>query len=185
MAQETQLGGVFDGTSDQGDFQSALAGAIETAMGQLTTDSVSWTLVSVHGQYGGFADDRRLTVRIHARGPSQAAQDVGPAMGARNPTGGEQGHDVEVPTFLSGIVARAGMDICMDGADYLLYHAAGATRLKPNNDEVREYLENVAGTRQRVAVAGYPGWGTMCPYLRTYYAGPFEEIIERLGVRFT
>jgi hypothetical protein len=92
--------------------------------------------------------------------------------------------EIQVPVFLSGIVAKIeGVDICMDGATHRLQTLLGPARLKPSNDEVRAILDRVSGKRLRVTVAGYPVWGPECGYLRTYYAAPSEEASERLGAR--
>jgi hypothetical protein len=90
---------------------------------------------------------------------------------------------VEVPVFLSGIVSRPeGVDFCMDGATHRLQTILGAARLKPGNAEVHKFLDQVAGKKLRVAVAGYPVAGPECTYIRVYYAAPSHDALKLLGI---
>lgn len=56
--------GTFIGTSKNGDFAEALAEAIATAKNQIPTDHVTWKLIEVSGQDGGFVLVRELAVTI-------------------------------------------------------------------------------------------------------------------------
>ena len=62
-------GGRFEGTSDQGDFTEALQNAIAAAKEGLTSTLVSWKLLEISGQNGGFVQVNELTVSIQAQVP--------------------------------------------------------------------------------------------------------------------
>lgn len=64
--------GTFEGTSKNGDIQEALAAAIDAAKDGLRTDFVRWRLEELSGEDGGFVLVRDVTVRIHARSPSDS-----------------------------------------------------------------------------------------------------------------
>ena len=65
MANET-----YTGTSHRGDFQEAIAEAIQEAKIKLRTDFVRWKLDDVGGENGGFVLKNELTVSIFATGPN-------------------------------------------------------------------------------------------------------------------
>jgi hypothetical protein len=60
-------GSRFEGTSNQGDFNEALQNAIAAAKDGLTTSFVTWKLLDVSGQNGGFVGVNDLTVSIEAQ----------------------------------------------------------------------------------------------------------------------
>jgi len=64
--------GKFEGTSKNGDVQEALAEAIAAAKDGLRTDFVRWRLEELTGEDGGFVLVRDVTVRIHAKSPSES-----------------------------------------------------------------------------------------------------------------
>lgn len=64
--------GKFEGTSKNGDIQEALAEAIAAAKAGLRTDLVRWRLEELSGEDGGFVLVRDITVRIHAKSPSES-----------------------------------------------------------------------------------------------------------------
>jgi hypothetical protein len=79
--------------------------------------------------------------------------------------------------ILLGIVSRVEVDFCQDGAQFLLHSTLHTARLLPTTDESREFLEHVAGSRQRVSVAGYPRQSAECHYLAVYYVGPADQLL--------
>jgi hypothetical protein len=99
-----------------------------------------------------------------------------------NATGPEDLFDSKrIPVCITGIVTRTEMDYCMDEAPFQLHHHPSAiTRIVPTTDSAREYLDRIAGSRQRVAVCGYVKHGPECSNLQTYYAGPVEHLISSL-----
>jgi hypothetical protein len=56
----------FEGISERGDFQEALADAIQNAKNQLKTTLVAWKLNGISGENGGFTQVNRLSVVIDA-----------------------------------------------------------------------------------------------------------------------
>ncbi|KAM3100347.1 lysozyme inhibitor LprI family protein [Phormidesmis sp. 146-12] len=58
--------GIFEGISERGDFQEALADAIQKAKEQLKTSFVAWTLDTVNGFNGGFVTVNTLKLTITA-----------------------------------------------------------------------------------------------------------------------
>lgn len=60
----------FQGTSDAGDFQSALQEAISKALEALSAgvadQRISWKLIEVSGINGGFVGENKITVTIEA-----------------------------------------------------------------------------------------------------------------------
>ena len=95
----------------------------------------------------------------------------------------DAGSQVSVPVFITGIITRSdGFDFCMDGADFRIVSMLGPARLKPSNNETREFLDRVAGTRARVVVAGYPTLGPECSYLKVYYAAPATDTVAALNI---
>jgi hypothetical protein len=60
----------FEGVSDNGSLEEALFNAISQAKGELTTDLVTWKLIDISGENGGFVLLNRLKVRIQASPPS-------------------------------------------------------------------------------------------------------------------
>lgn len=89
----------------------------------------------------------------------------------------------EVPVILLGIVSRIEVDYCQDGARFQLHSASQTARLLPTNKEAADFLERVAGSRQRVSVAGYPRQSAECHYLAVYYAGSPERVLDTIGAR--
>ena len=71
-ADVVESGGKFQGASDRGDFQEAVANAIAAAKNGLKTDFVRWKLVDVSGQNGGFVLVDEITVTIQAQGPGHS-----------------------------------------------------------------------------------------------------------------
>ena len=69
-------GGIFSGTSQNGNFNEALTEAIGLAKQSLTTDFVTWRLLETTGENGGFRHKNELTVTIRARGPEAEAEEV-------------------------------------------------------------------------------------------------------------
>ena len=59
----------FEGTSNQGDFTEALQNAIAAAKDGLSSTLVTWKLLEVSGQNGGFVGVNELTVSIQADVP--------------------------------------------------------------------------------------------------------------------
>ena len=61
----------FQGTSNEGDFQSALLEAINIALGALsgnTADArIAWRLIETSGSSGGLLGERAITVTIEAQ----------------------------------------------------------------------------------------------------------------------
>lgn len=92
--------------------------------------------------------------------------------------------DIQVPVFLTGIILREEISFCMDGANYRIRTLLGEARLKGANKDAEAFLDKVAGTRQRIAIAGYPAWGPECSYINVYYADFALEAMKRLGVVF-
>jgi hypothetical protein len=90
--------------------------------------------------------------------------------------------EIQIEISLTGIIEKTSdVSICMDGALYQIKHVivgkdgsshAVATRIISKQKQVNDFLQRVAGTRQRVTVTGYPTMGAECPYLNAYYAGP-------------
>jgi len=70
----------------------------------------------------------------------------------------------------------------MDGATHRLQTILGPARLKSGNAEVQKFLDQVAGKKLRVAVAGYPIAGPECTYIRVYYAAPSHDAVKLLGI---
>lgn len=62
-------GSRFEGTSNQGDFTEALQNAIAAAKEGLITDFVTWKLLDISGQNGGFTAVNDLNVSIQAQVP--------------------------------------------------------------------------------------------------------------------
>lgn len=60
----------FEGDSDNGSFEEALADAIEKAKQELTTDLVKWKLVGISGENGGFVGVNQIKVSINASSPT-------------------------------------------------------------------------------------------------------------------
>ena len=56
----------FEGTSKRGNLEEALQEAIKAAQAGLHSDHVSWTLLKISGQHGGFVGANDLTVTIEA-----------------------------------------------------------------------------------------------------------------------
>ncbi|MFL6198409.1 MAG: hypothetical protein ACJ76J_04475 [Thermoanaerobaculia bacterium] len=59
----------YSGTADNGDINVALRLAIQAAKEGLGADLVTWTLLVVFGENGGFAGQNDLTVEIEASVP--------------------------------------------------------------------------------------------------------------------
>jgi hypothetical protein len=61
----------FQGTSKEGDFQSALREAISKALNDLSGNGsdqrITWKLVKTSGSYGGFIGENTITVTIEAQ----------------------------------------------------------------------------------------------------------------------
>lgn len=78
---------------------------------------------------------------------------------------------IEVPTFRVGLVLPPPeIDICMDGAEFLLLTKGNMIRLKTSNKEAFDVLERLKGTRMPAAVAGYWRQGAECRHLEVYHA---------------
>ncbi|HLM60405.1 MAG TPA: hypothetical protein VK308_06365 [Pyrinomonadaceae bacterium] len=175
----------FEGKSNRGDIYEALENAVDIAKQSLRTDFVEWALITISGGYGGFVGAKDLTVSIEATSSrlSKESDNAGQSKGEVETTesGGGQ---VQVPVFLSGLVSKiTGVDFCMDGATHRLETIVGMARLKAGNEDVQKFLDEVSGTRQRVAVAGYPVWGPECVYIRVSHAAPAEELIAQIGMK--
>jgi hypothetical protein len=71
-AQEQLKQPTFEGSSEKGDFQEALANAIQKAKQLLRTEFVAWDLDEVNGYSGGFSDTNilKLSITITATSPS-------------------------------------------------------------------------------------------------------------------
>ena len=90
--------------------------------------------------------------------------------------------EIQIEISLTGIIQKTSdVSICMDGALYQIKHVivgkdgssqSVATRIISKQKQVNDFLQRVAGTRQRAVVTGYPTMGAECPYLNAYYAGP-------------
>ena len=66
-------------------------------------------------------------------------------------------------TGLVGLVTRyTDTGICQDEATHLLTHRGGVTRLRTRSASVKEFLDRVSGTRQRVVVLGEMIVGPEC-----------------------
>jgi hypothetical protein len=61
----------FQGTSKEGDFQSALGEAIREALkvlsGNTSDQRIAWKLIETSGSYGGIAGENVITVTIEAQ----------------------------------------------------------------------------------------------------------------------
>lgn len=66
---EDAKGSKFEGTSNEGDFNEALQRAIAAALEGLSSTLVTWRLLEVSGENGGFTLANNLTVTIEARVP--------------------------------------------------------------------------------------------------------------------
>lgn len=62
-------GSKFEGTSNQGDFNEALQKAIAAALEGLSSTLITWRLLEVSGENGGFVGANNLTVTIEAQVP--------------------------------------------------------------------------------------------------------------------
>lgn len=96
--------------------------------------------------------------------------------------------DPKVPVFIAGFVTMfEGVDICMDSADFRLHAFIGETRVKAGNDEVSEFLNQIAGTHRSVLIAGYHVEGVEgkpCNHIDAYYAGNVDDVIGKLDISF-
>jgi pentose-5-phosphate-3-epimerase len=101
-------------------------------------------------------------------------------LGAGKSVRAKGGNQIEIS--LTGVIEKTpDVSICMDGGLYQIKHVivgkdgsshSVATRIISKQKQVNDFLQRVAGTRQRVVVTGYPTMGAECPYLNVYYAGP-------------
>jgi uncharacterized protein YecT (DUF1311 family) len=64
----------FEGISEKGDFQEALADAIQKAKNSLKTDFVTWKLGEILGENGGFVGVNCLKVSITASPPDETTE---------------------------------------------------------------------------------------------------------------
>jgi|JFJP01.1.fsa_nt_gi hypothetical protein len=74
----------FQGTSKEGDFQSALLEAANKALEALsigTSDQrIAWKLIEISGSKGGFLGENTITVTIEAQSNSTAMQNLREAV---------------------------------------------------------------------------------------------------------
>jgi hypothetical protein len=89
--------------------------------------------------------------------------------------------DAEVPTTCTGTVTRIPrdqIDICMDGAKFLLATTTAdgeeTVRLKPVDDRAEKVLDRAAGTGNKVTVTGYLRH-VECTRLDVFQAEPVRE----------
>ena len=59
---------IFPGTSNKGDVSEAIDAAANSAKNALGTSYVEFTIASIVGKFGGFVDQRHLTVNIQVSG---------------------------------------------------------------------------------------------------------------------
>lgn len=91
----------------------------------------------------------------------------------------------EVPVFLTGFVRPSQIDICMDGANYLLQMICPPVlvRLKAMNEEAERQLEVASHLTVAYTVAGYrrDGINPVCSYVDVYAAWPAAELADKLA----
>lgn len=169
-------GQIFTGTSRNGSLQEALEAAVREATAAAPNPVFyTWSLAGITGEQGGFvgADVVNVSIRVGLDG-GRGDVDAQPAASA---TAAGDGGEAEVPTTRNGLVARLEDDygICMDGATFELVSQAPdgehRLRLKPTNDEARDVLDRLAGSRQDVTVTGYLRY-VECERMDVYHATP-------------
>jgi hypothetical protein len=143
---------------------------------------VHWTItpISAVTQWQPFPDSLR-GVRVHSSSGNVVKMLDCEKCGDEGGSPGKvaAANEARVPVFLTGLVIEGrGPAWCRDAVTHRLVGMDGTgreiiTRLSAMNDDVSSVLAQVAGSRQRVMIAGYFSRGIEpgCDYVNCFYAG--------------